>query len=194
MDVLNTFIEQASNIWWGILAAIAVTAILYFIIFSLQGGSKSINPLSLVFAIPLFVLLSIQFYLLFGSISLKHTCNKASTWIDAIVPEHSVDGSFSREDVNEAVHQLVTTFPLASTFIDADDISLDKDNTLGEALTNKVQTYLNWYIVRRIAWSIAFIVLATIGIIIIKPKMPSFHHKVHREYRKRQYPTRRNRH
>ncbi len=193
MNVLNTFIEQASNIWWGILAAIAITAILYLVIYTLFEGSKSFSPLSFVFAIPLLVLLSIQFYLLFGSISLKHTCNEVATWIDVFVPEHSDNTNISQEDINEAVRQLVTTVPLASSFVDADDISLDNDNTLGEALTNKVQTYLNWYIVRRVAWSMGFIVLATIVIIIIQPKTLSVHHKEHRKYRERQYPTRRKR-
>ena len=175
------------------MAAVIVTVILYLIIYLIYGNQRTLSPFSYLIAIPLLALLSVQFFLLFGSVSLKHSCNEAAAWIDVLVPEHSSDGSFSREDINEGVRQLVTAFPLASTLIDADDISLDKDKTLGEALTSKIQTYLNWYVVRRVAWSLGFIVLAMIGIIMIQPQVTGYHPRERRERRDRRRPTSRNR-
>lgn len=197
MNILGTFIEQASNIWWGIAAAIVVVAVLYFIIYALHGGARTFSPLSLLPAIPLLPLLSFQFFLLFGSISLKHTCKEVASWIDVLVPDQSPDHSFSREDVNAVVAQAVSVFPMATKLIDTELITQNEDMSLGKALTHKVQGYLNWYIVRRVAWSLGFIVVAVIvSILMIRPTTQS--RRPHRpqdayQRRNRQRVSRRNR-
>lgn len=165
MGILNTFIEQASNIWWGIFAAIVVVAVLYLILYMMFGGSKSFSPLGFVFAVPLLPLLAIQFFLLFGSLSVKHSCTEAAAWVDALIPEQSFDGSYSREDIREGTSKFVAAFPLFSTLVDTEDISPESGYTLGESLTRKIQTYLNWYIVRRVAWTLGFLVVSAICII-----------------------------
>lgn len=193
MEIINTFIEQASNIWWGIVAAIVVTAVLYIIIYILQGGSKSFTPLRILFAVPLLPLLAFQFYLLFGAMSVKHRCSEVAVWIDTLVPAQSADGGFSREEVDEALNQLISVFPLATTWIEPEDIATDKGNTLGEALTNKIHTYLNWFIVRRVAWSMGFMLLAVVGIMFTQPTKASHRSSQHRERRYQSRPSRRSR-
>lgn len=168
MPVLRTFIEHASNIWWGIILALVVTASLYLIIYTLAGNRGQLHPLSFLIAIPLLVLLSIQSYLLLGAISIKHSCDEISTWIDAFVPEQPNETysiPYSREDVNQALSQLASTFPFITTLVDADDIATSGNSSLGEAITKRANSYLNWYIVRRLAWSLGFILLASLGIL-----------------------------
>jgi len=193
MGILRTFIEQASNLWWGIIAAVVIVAIIYFTLYMLMGGSKSFSPFGFVLAIPLLVLLSIQFFLLFGSISLKHTCTEISAWIDAFVPEFSEDGAYSREDVNAAISHVVAAFPVSAKLIDAELVAQEEDMSLGETLTHKVHSYLNWFIVRRVLWSLGFIVLTVLGVILIQPKVTSSYPSQRREYRERPRPARRNR-
>lgn len=170
MSILGTFIEQASNIWWGIAAAVFVVAILYAIIYFLFNGEKKFSPLSYLVAVPLLPLLTVQFFLLFGSVSLKHTCTDVAGWIDAFVPETSADGPVSREQINEIATQAAAVFPIATKLIDVELLTQENGMTLGEALTHKVHTYLNWYIVRRTAWSIGFVVIAIVGIVMLMEK------------------------
>lgn len=192
MGILNTFIEQASNIWWGIIAAIVVVAVLYLILYMMFGGSKSFSPLGFVFAVPLLPLLAIQFFLLFGSLSVKHSCTEAAAWIDALIPEQSFDGSYSREDIREGTSKFVAAFPLFSTLVDTEDISPESGYTLGESLTRKIQTYLNWYIVRRVAWTLGFVVVAILGVVLLQAFTPSSRpSRQIRPYRERQRPSRR---
>lgn len=165
MNILSTFIEQAGNIWWGILAAIVVVAILYLIIFVLFRGRKEFTTISYLAGVPLLPLLAIQFFLLFGSISIKNTCTDIANWIDAFVPEQPANDLFSRENINEAISQVTSAFPIANKLIEPEVLAEENGYTLGEALTHKVQVYLNWYIVRRVAWSMGFIVLGCIGIL-----------------------------
>ncbi|MBO4802013.1 MAG: hypothetical protein J5545_09150 [Bacteroidaceae bacterium] len=193
MEILNTFIEQASNIWWGIVAAIVVIASLYFIIYALFSGSRQFSPLSFVIAVPLLPFLAFQFYLLIGAAGVKHKCSEIATWVDAFVPEQSADNNYSREDIGETARQLTATFPLAAKLIDAEVIADSKETSLGQALTHKVNKYLNWYIVRRVAWSLAFLVLAVIGIILLSPEVQSYHPRQRREQRVTRRVVRRNR-
>lgn len=161
---MNTFIEQSSNIWWGITTAIVVVAILYFIMYALLRGRRSFSPFSYLIAILLLPLLAFQCYLLFGAISVKHTCSEVTEWIDAFVPEPSPGNVVSREDLNNVTSQLVDAFPIVSKLVDADDIAHSGEESLGEAVTRKINTYLNWYIVRRVAWCIGGIVFGCVAI------------------------------
>ncbi len=183
MEILNTFIEQASNIWWGIIAAIVVVVSLYFIIYALFSGSKQFSPLSYVVAIPLLPMLAFQFYLLIGAASVKHKCSEIAAWVDVTVPRQSLDGTFSQEDIRAAFCQLTATFPIAAMFLDADVIADSNKTSLGQALTRKVNTYLIWFMVRRVAWSLGFIVLAVFGIILLSPAVQSNHLRQRREQR-----------
>lgn len=170
MSILNTFIEQASNIWWGIATAVLTVAILYAIIYAVINGGKRFSPLSYFVAVPLLPLLAVQFFLLFGSVSLKHTSTEVAGWIDAFVPETSAGGLVSRENINEITRQATVFFPIATKLIDTDLITQDNGMSLGEALTHKVHTYLNWYIIRRSAWIFGFIVIGTTGILFFTEK------------------------
>lgn len=183
MEILNTFIEQASNVWWGIVAAIVFIATLYFILYALLSDSRQFSPLSYVIAVPLLPLLAFQFYLLIGSIGVKHKCSEIAVWVDAFVPEQSADNGFSREDINMVIHELTATFPPAAMFLDADVIADSNKTSLGQALTRKVNTYLIWFMVRRVAWSLGFIVLAVFGIILLSPAVQSNHLRQRREQR-----------
>ena len=165
MSILNTIIEQASNIWWGIVVAIILVAVLYFIIYIIISGKKQFSLVSYAIAIPLTPILAFQMFLLLGSISLKHRCTNLASWIDAFVPEQTFREYVSRENINEIVSRASTFFPLVNEFID-DEIMLQEQNySLGEALTHKTQKYLNWYIVRRLAWSLGFVFFAVVAII-----------------------------
>ena len=165
MEILNTFIEQASNIWWGIVAAIGIVGLLYLVIYVILGGTKTFSPFSYLTAIPLLPLLAIQFYLLFGAISTKHKCSEISSWIDAFAPEQVYDGSYSREDINAAIQELTSIFPFSTKFIDIEAVANSQETSLGKAITKKFRAYLNWYIFRRLLWSLCFILAAVIAII-----------------------------
>lgn len=170
MNILGTFIEQASNIWWGIVAAVFAVALLYATVYFIFDGKKKFSPLSLLVAVPLLPMLAFQFFLLFGSVSLKDTCTDVAGWIDAFVPETSADGPISRETINEITSQAAAVFPIATKLIDVELLTQENGMSLGEALTHKVHTYLNWYIVRRSAWSIGFVVIAVVGIVLLMEK------------------------
>ena len=153
MRILNSFIDAYSSIWYGILVAIIVVAALFCIIAAMQGGNKRFSPLTYVLGVALTAFLSFQFTFMVGAIMFKIDCNDISSIINDFVPNSSLTSSSG--DLRSNLKQLAEKEPFIKNFIDVDAIDENlPDGAIGDAILSKVHTYLNWYIVRRVLWSL----------------------------------------
>ena len=158
MSILNSFIDAYSCIWYGIIAAMVVVAALFYLIVVIQGGEKRFSPLSYILGVVLAAFLSYQFTFLIGAIMLKSDCNDVSSFINDFVPNKEIINNAS--DIRNNLRQLEKEEPFIKNFIDVDAIDESlPDGAIGDALLSKVHSYLNWYIVRRILWSLGAILL-----------------------------------
>ena len=159
MRILNSFIDAYTNIWYGIIVAVIVVAALFFIIAAMQGGNKRFSPLTYVLGVALTAFLSFQFTFLIGAVMFKSDCNDISSIINDFIPNSSLNNSSG--DIRNNLKQLAKEEPFIKNFIDIDNIDESlPDGAVGDAILSKVHTYLNWYIVRRLFWS-----LLAIGIV-----------------------------
>lgn len=153
MRILNSLIDAYSSFWYGIIVAVIVVAALFFIISAMQGGNKRFSPFTYVLGAALTAFLSFQFTFLIGAIMFKMDCNDITSIINDFVPNSELTNSAS--DIRSNLRQLAKEEPFIKNFIDVDaiDDSLP-DGAIGDAILSKVHSYLNWYIVRRILWSL----------------------------------------
>jgi hypothetical protein len=159
MSIINSFIDAYSSIWYGILVAVIVVAALFFIIAAIQGTKKRFSPLTYVLGAALTAFLSFQFMFMIGAIMFKIDCNDVTSMINDFVPNSSLTSSSN--DLRSNLKQLAEEEPFIKNFIDVDMIDKNlPDGAIGDAILSKVHTYLNWYIVRRVLWS-----LLAIGIV-----------------------------
>lgn len=159
MRILNSFIDAYTNIWYGIIVAVIVVAALFFIIAAMQGANKRFSPLTYVLGVALTAFLSFQFTFLIGAVMFKSDCNDISSIINDFIPNSSLNNSSG--DIRNNLKQLAKEEPFIKNFIDIDEIDESlPDGAVGDAILSKVHTYLNWYIVRRLFWS-----LLAIGIV-----------------------------
>lgn len=153
MRILNNFIDAYSSIWYGIIAAILFVAAIFFIISALQGGNKRFSPLTYVLGVALTAFLSFQFTFMIGAIMFKSDCNDISSIINDFLPNSGLTNSAN--DIRSNLRQLAKEEPFINNFIDVNAIDESlPDGAFGDAILSKVHTYLNWYIVRRILWSL----------------------------------------
>ena len=153
MSILNTFIDAYSSIWYGILVAVIVVAALFFIIAAIQGTNKRFSPLTYVLGAALTAFLSFQFTFMIGAIMFKIDCNDITSIINDLVPNSNLTNGAG--DLRSNLKQLADEEPFIKNFIDVDAINENlPDGAIGDAILSKVHTYLNWYIVRRILWSL----------------------------------------
>lgn len=153
MRILNTFIDSYSSIWYGIIAAVIFVAAIFFIIAAMQGDNKRFSPLTYVLGIALTAFLSFQFTFLIGAIIFKSDCNDITSIINDFVPNSVLTNGVG--EIRGNLKQLAEEEPFIKNFIDVEaiDDSLS-DGAIGDAILSKVHSYLNWYIVRRILWSL----------------------------------------
>ena len=64
---------------------------------------------------------------------------------DALVPQETFASDYSREDVANVIDELSIVFHFFSQFIDTEAFAQSDDTSLGNAITHKFRTYLNWY-------------------------------------------------
>lgn len=153
MRILNTFIDAYSSVWYGILVAVIVVALLFFGIAAMQGGNKRFSPLTYVLGVALIAFLSFQFTFMIGAIMFKSDCSDISSIINDFIPNSELTKSTS--ELRSNLKQLAKEEPFIKNFIDIDDIDESlPDGAFGDAILSKVHSYLNWYIVRRILWSL----------------------------------------
>ena len=153
MRILNSFIDAYSSVWYGILVAVIVVALLFFGVGALQGGNKRFSPLSYVLGLALVAFLSFQFTFMIGAIMFKSDCSDISSIINDFVPNREL--TVNTNDIRESLRELEKEAPFIKNFIDVDDIDKSlPDGAIGDAILTKVHSYLNWYIVRRILWSL----------------------------------------
>lgn len=153
MRILNSFIDAYSSVWYGILVAVIVVALLFFGIAAMQGGNKRFSPLTYVLGVALIAFLSFQFTFMIGAIMFKSDCSDISSIINDFIPNSELTKSTS--ELRSNLKQLAKEEPFIKNFIDIDDIDESlPDGAFGDAILSKVHSYLNWYIVRRILWSL----------------------------------------
>lgn len=153
MRILNSFIDAYSSIWYGILVAVIVVVLFFFAIAAIQGGNKRFSPLSYVLGVVLVAFLSFQFTFMIGAIMFKSDCTDISSIINDFVPNRELIDNTN--GIRESLRELEREAPFIKNFIDIDDIDKNlPDGAIGDAILSKVHSYLNWYIVRRILWSL----------------------------------------
>ena len=153
MRLLNHFIDAYSSIWYGIIVAVIVVAALFFIIAAMQGGNKRFSPLTYILGVALTAFLSFQFTFMIGAIMFKSDCNDITSIINDFVPNSSLTNGVG--EIRSNLKQLAKEEPFIKNFIDVDAIDDNlPDGAIGDAILSKVHSYLNWYIVRRVFWSL----------------------------------------
>lgn len=171
MRVLNSFIEASSSIWYGIVVAVIIVALLFYGVAALQGGDKRFSPLSYILGLALAAFLSFQCTFLIGAIMFKSDCNDFSSIINDFIPNSSLTNSM--DEIRNNLKQLTIEEPFIKNFIDVDEIDASlSDGTFGDAILTKVHSYLNWYVVRRILWSLLACAFAGFGIFYSMERVP----------------------
>ena len=124
MGILNSIIHSYDNIWYGLLAAIVITAVVFIIIFNIQKKNLEFSPFSHAVGLGLIAFLTPQCASFIGAIDCYSDITDA--------------GSF--------VTGLTSIIPL-------EEIPYDI-NSAGDALIDKVKNHIHWFMARRVLWSL----------------------------------------
>ena len=156
------------NIGFGIGLAIIIAAVLLIIVFAIRG-EKSSSPLCYLPALILAVLLSFQFSLMFGAITAKKEIDNLSDTINSYIQLITIgdNASSSMDEIVSIVENIQNLVPGLSG--DMGELTLGKvdKSDIGGSLMAPSKSYLSKYILFRILWSLLFVVVATISMIML---------------------------
>ena len=168
MDLLGVIIRNSVNVGYGIGLAIIVVAVLLLIVIAIKGG-KSISPLSYLIAVILATALSFQFSYMFGAIATKQRINDVSdslTGLSQLIP-WSDECNSALEGIGEAVNEFKNLVPGLSAEVDQLDFGKFDLGKTKDSLVVQAKSYINKYIWHRVLWSLLFIVIAVIPMILL---------------------------
>ena len=168
MELLDSIIHGSMNVGFGIGLAIIIAAVLLIIVFAIRG-EKSNSPLCYLPALILAVLLSFQFSLMFGAITAKKEVDNLSDTINSYIQLITIgdNASSSMDEIGSIIENIQNLVPGLSGDIGQLTLGKVDKSDIGESLMAPSKSYLSKYILFRILWSLLFVVVATISMIIL---------------------------
>ena len=165
MGVLFTIIfHSIGNLFWGILLTLLGIFLLYFLIRS-WFVHRTFTPLSFIVGGILFLFLAFQSVLLCGAITIKSYSEDVKRAIDVWVQDIPESVQFTQQDSQVILDNISEEWPLVGYFVNMADFSGPTSANIAEAMTDELCSYMNWFIFRRVAWSVLFVLLGTAGVI-----------------------------
>ena len=154
-----------SSAIWGILIAVACMALFVVLI---KGWYKdaTFSPVSYVIGVVLFLFLSVQCILIVGSLKILDTTDYYEMEITRIV-----DSSFNATDEvtvkqsDDIVKLIIDRYPLLHYYIGGGEFSGYTARNLPHAMADELQSFMRWYIFRRILWCLGFVIIGAVCVI-----------------------------
>lgn len=154
-----------SCLLWGVVIAIVVMAIVLFLVKGFVN--KNFTPLSWCMAFVMTVLLAIQSTLMVGAIKAKDMVvdiqDVAASMIQTA--QNKVSSQSGQTNMSDWLDELKDEYPFIDSIVDIDELQEKDPDDIVEIIGDEVDSYLNWYIARRVGWSSAFLVVG-VGIMV----------------------------
>lgn len=159
--ILKSLIVANSSILYGVGIA-TIVIVLIFGIIAFTNNAKKFSILSFALGLVLLPFLSFQMSRLCGAIETRCTLDETIEMASSVKETITEVTGLSAEDSEDVLSLASDLIPGVSEFVGA-GTGLSK---LSGVMLEKAYTYLNWYIARRLLWSLGFIVISLLGIIL----------------------------
>lgn len=165
MGVLFNIISfSLGNLFLGILLTLIGIALMFFIIKSWFSNS-TFTPISYITGVILLIFLSYQAVLLCGAVTIKTYCNDVEIAINNWVKSIPSDIPFDKESSQQILKQIREDWPLVSYFLGGADFTGHTSADIAQSMAKEIHSYMNGFILRRIGWSLLFVILGAFIVI-----------------------------
>lgn len=165
MGALYTIISYSfGNLFLGILLTIVGVGLMFFLIRSWFSNS-SFTPFSYIMGFVLFLFLSFQAVLLCGAVTIKSYCDEVEVVINEWVRNLPDEVQFDKESSQQVLEQIQQEWPLVGYFVGGADFTGHTPADIARAMTDELHSFMNGFILRRIGWSLLFVVVGAFIVI-----------------------------
>lgn len=149
MIIFDLFSEAIGCVFYGLLSAVVLMAVLYGLLKLLSEGIVK-SPQFYIAGVILFPLLAFQFALLIGAVQVRGQADVVEMVVNQIV--EGMSGTLGHNDSQQLMDSLAEQMPLLGVFIDTADFSGETYDTIGASAASTMREYLGWYAFRRLMW------------------------------------------
>lgn len=161
-----------SSLIWGILITV-VCLLLFFTLIRGWYKSATMTPVSYLVGFVLFLLLSFQSTLIMGAIKIIHISDFFAGEIQQVVQQFfQSNQEVTVQQSTIIVENLVDTYPMLGHFFQSGEFTGYTAAELPEAIRAEICSFLRWFIVRRLLWCLAFVVVG--AVCVIRTMTPSY--------------------
>lgn len=161
---MNIFYHSLGSMLVGVVLTI-IGIILMYVLIRLWWRNSTFSIASIVVGIILFFFLSFQSILLCGAITIKSYCNDVEFYVNELVQNIPSTQAFSTEDSQVVLDHISEEWPLVGYYVIMADFHGHTSDTIAEAMSDELRSYMNWFIFRRICWSLLFVVVGAVIVI-----------------------------
>lgn len=153
----NIISYSLGNLFIGILLTVIGVAIMFFLIKSWFSNS-TFTPISYITGAILFFFLSFQAVLLCGAITIKSYCSNVEITINGWVKDIPSEIRFDQKNSQQILNRIQEEWPLVGYFVGSADFTGHTPIDIAQSMTQELRSFMNGYILRRIGWSLLFVV------------------------------------
>lgn len=169
MNISTIFNYAIDCIFLGVLFTLIGVGLLFFLI---RGFYKNytFTPLSFCVAFVLFFLLAYESILTCGAVKIKNLSEDVRTTINQQLPSYwqDIPQAITPGESQELLDVIVETYPIVGQYLNIADFQGHDTTTIANAMVDEMNSYMNKFIWKRIAWSLLFI---CIGVFIVVKTM-----------------------
>lgn len=162
--LFNILTYSMGSLLLGIILTIAGIGLM-FVFVKLWWKVDTFTPMSFICGFILFFFLAFQSVLFCGAVTIKSYCDDIEIAINQIVDKIPLNNRFSQEDSQIILNQISETWPLVGYYVNMADFEGHTPATIAKAMADELRSVMNWFILRRIGWSLLFVFIGAVAII-----------------------------
>lgn len=162
--LFNILTYSMGSLLLGIILTIVGIGLM-FVFVKLWWKVDTFTPMSFICGFILFFFLAFQSVLFCGAVTIKSYCDDIEIAINQIVDKIPLNNRFSQEDSQLILNQISETWPLVGYYVNMADFEGHTPATIAKAMADELRSVMNWFILRRIGWSLLFVFIGAVAII-----------------------------
>lgn len=155
-----------SSFVWGVLITV-LFLILFFVLIKGWYRSATYTPLSYVVGVILFLFLSFQCTMIIGGMRINSLSQEYVVQLESWLSHNYTSGrdEVSRQASTRLVDKLIRENPILQYYVGGGEFSGYTAEQLPRAFADTLQTFIRWYIVRRLLWCLFFVAVGAFVVI-----------------------------
>lgn len=162
--LLRIMYYSVGSMLLGVILTLAGIALMFFLIKSWRRNS-TFTLSSFIVGGVLFFFLAFQSILLCGAVTIKSYGDDIEAAINSMVAGLPQETVLTQADSQQLLDAISSEWPLVGYYVNLADFRGHTPRTVAAAMADELDSYMNWYIFRRVCWSLLFVAVGAAVVI-----------------------------